>query len=55
MFLKNLLILFIFFFIFSGCQTIKEKSDAVAEKENQKYGNKYGFLLIVCKFKVFYA
>ena len=25
-------------FILVGCQTIKEKSDAVAEKENLKYG-----------------
>ena len=42
MFLKNLLILFIFFFIFSGCQTIKEKSDSIAEKENRKYGKLVG-------------
>ena len=30
------------FFILSSCQTIKEKSDAVAEKENQKYGKFVG-------------
>ena len=42
MFIKNFLILFIFFFIFSGCQTIKEKSDSIAEKENRKYGKLVG-------------
>ena len=30
------------FVFFSGCQTIKEKSDAVAEKENAKYGKFVG-------------
>ena len=38
---------FIFFSIFfitilSGCQTIKDKSDAVAEKENEKFGKFIG-------------
>ena len=42
MFFKNFLIFFIFFFIFSGCQTIKEKSDAIAEKENREYGKLVG-------------
>ena len=36
--LKNFLILYQFFY-FSGCQTIKEKSDEVAEKENKKLDN----------------
>ena len=40
--LKNFLILVSIFLIFSGCQTIKEKSDAVAEKENKKYGQFVG-------------
>ena len=31
-----------FLFIFSGCQTIKEKSDAIAEKENREYGKLVG-------------
>ena len=31
-----------FIFIFSGCQTIKEKSDAIAEKENREYGKLVG-------------
>ena len=41
---KNFLIfnLFILLFLFSGCQTIKEKSDAVAAKENEKYGQFVG-------------
>ena len=39
---KNLLIVLSFFFIFSGCQTIKEKSDSIAEKENAKYGKLVG-------------
>ena len=40
--LKNFLIFFSIFLISSGCQTIKEKSDAVAEKENKKYGQFVG-------------
>ena len=40
--LKSFLIIISIFFIFSGCQTIKEKSDAVAEKENKKYGQFVG-------------
>ena len=40
--LKNFLIFVSIFLIFSGCQTIKEKSDAVAEKENKKYGQFVG-------------
>ena len=31
-----------FFFIFSGCQAIKEKSGAIAEKENREYGKLVG-------------
>ena len=40
--LKNFLIIISIFLIFSGCQTIKEKSDAVAEKENKEYGQFVG-------------
>jgi len=40
--LKNLLVILSIFFIFSGCQTIKEKSDSIAEKENVKYGKLVG-------------
>ena len=42
MFFKNFLIFFMFIIIFSGCQTIKEKSDAIAEKENREYGKLVG-------------
>ena len=40
--LKRLMIIFFISLLFFGCQTIKEKSDAVAEKENQKYGKLVG-------------
>lgn len=39
---RNFLIIFSLFFIFSGCQTIKEKSDSIVEKENKKYGQFVG-------------
>ena len=39
---KNLFIVLSIFFIFSGCQTIKEKSDSIVEKENKKYGQFVG-------------
>ena len=40
--LKNLFIVLSIFFIFSGCQTIKEKSDSIAEKENEIFGKLVG-------------
>tara|TARA_B100000575_G_C22493957_1_gene324821 strand:- start:181 stop:483 length:303 start_codon:yes stop_codon:yes gene_type:complete len=40
--LKNLIILFFISFLTFGCQTINEKSAAVAEKENEKYGKLVG-------------
>ena len=40
--LRNLFIVLSIFFIFSGCQTIKEKSDSIADKENKKYGKLVG-------------
>ena len=39
---KNFLIISLILIIFSGCQTIKEKSDSIAEKENKKYGRLVG-------------
>jgi len=36
--IKNIFILFIILILFSGCQTIKKKSDEVAERENEKFG-----------------
>ena len=35
---KILISLFSILLILSGCQTIKKKSDEVAEKENEKFG-----------------
>ncbi len=35
---KTILSLIIILFLFSGCQTIKKKSDEVAERENEKFG-----------------
>tara|TARA_Y100001970_G_C13654688_1_gene565311 strand:+ start:66 stop:368 length:303 start_codon:yes stop_codon:yes gene_type:complete len=40
--LKNILLILSIFLIFSGCETIKEKSDSIAEKENKKYGKFIG-------------
>ncbi len=36
--LKNLFCLLLVLILFSGCQTIKKKSDEVAERENEKFG-----------------
>ena len=35
---KNIFSLLLILILFSGCQTIKKKSDEVAEKENEKFG-----------------
>ena len=35
---KTILSLLTILFLFSGCQTIKKKSDEVAERENEKFG-----------------
>ena len=39
---KNFLIILSIFFIFSGCETIKEKSESIAKKENKMYGKLVG-------------
>jgi uncharacterized protein YceK len=41
---KNLLIsiLITSFFLISGCQTVKNKTDAIVEKENQKLSKYIG-------------
>jgi len=36
--IKNIFSLLIILILFSGCQTIKKKSDEVAERENEKFG-----------------
>ncbi len=35
---KKIFCLFLVLILFSGCQTIKKKSDEVAERENEKFG-----------------
>tara|TARA_Y100001970_G_scaffold26100_1_gene31283 strand:+ start:1232 stop:1537 length:306 start_codon:yes stop_codon:yes gene_type:complete len=35
---KNIFTIFLILILFSGCQTIKKKSDEVAERENEKFG-----------------
>tara|TARA_Y100000991_G_scaffold84687_1_gene63927 strand:- start:125 stop:430 length:306 start_codon:yes stop_codon:yes gene_type:complete len=35
---KTIFSLLLILIIFSGCQTIKKKSDEVAERENEKFG-----------------
>ena len=40
--IKKITIIFFIFLLTTSCQTIKEKSNAVAEKENQEYGKFVG-------------
>ena len=40
--LKIFVIILSAFFLLSGCQTIKQKSDEIAEKENQRFGKLIG-------------
>ena len=35
---KNIFTILLILILFSGCQTIKKKSDEVAERENEKFG-----------------
>ena len=50
--LKKLIIVFFISFLFVGCQTIKEKSDAVTEKENKEYGSLVGKTLNELKIEL---
>jgi len=36
--IKTILVLLLISILISGCQTIKKKSDEVAERENEKFG-----------------
>ena len=36
--LKSIFTILLILILFSGCQTIKNKSDEVAERENEKFG-----------------
>ena len=40
--LRFVIILFSILLLSSGCQTIKEKSDEIAEKENERFGQFVG-------------
>jgi hypothetical protein len=39
---KNIISLFLIFVFFSGCQTIKDKTDAIVEKENAELSEYIG-------------
>ena len=39
---KKFIIVFFISILVVGCQTIKEKTDAIAEKENREYGKLVG-------------
>ena len=40
--IKNIFIVFMLFFLVAGCQTIKEKTDEIAKKENGKLSKYIG-------------
>ena len=40
--MRSILVLFSILLMISGCQTIKKKSDEVAEKENERFGQFIG-------------
>ena len=50
--LKKLIIVFFISILFSGCQTIKEKTDAIAERENKEYGELVGKNITDLKIKL---
>ena len=50
--LKNFFIIISILMFFSGCQTIKEKSDAVVDKENKEYGKLVGEEISDLKIKL---
>ena len=52
MYFKNFLAIICIFFLVSGCQTIKEKSDSIAQKENEKYGKIVGKDINILKIEL---
>ena len=52
MYFKNFLAIICIFFFVSGCQTIKEKSDSIAQKENEKYGELVGKDINILKIEL---
>ena len=49
---KKLIIVFFISILVVGCQTIKEKSNAIAEKENKEYGKLVGKNISDLKIKL---
>ena len=49
---KKLIIVFFISILVVGCQTIKDKSDAIAEKENREYGKLVGKNISDLKIKL---
>ena len=49
---KKLMIVFFISILVVGCQTIKEKTDAIAEKENREYGKLVGKNISDLKIKL---
>ena len=50
--IKKLIIIFFISFLATSCQTIKEKSDAIAEKGNREYGKLVGKNIEELKIKL---
>ena len=50
--IKKITIIFFISLLATSCQTIKEKSDAVVEKENQEYGKLVGKSINQLKIKL---
>ena len=49
---KAILLTILISILFTGCQTIKEKSNAIAEKENKEYGKLVGKNITELKIKL---
>ena len=49
---KIIIILFSVLLMVSGCQTIKKKSDEVAEKENERFGQFVGKQVVELKMEL---
>ena len=52
MIFKKLITLFFISILLNSCQTIKEKSDAIAEKENREYGKLVGKNIVELKIEL---
>ena len=52
MILKKLITFIFISILLTGCQTIKEKSDSIVEKENREYGKMVGKNITELKIKL---